>query len=426
MNQGQKVLKILLNKFLNDKSNNFLVSGLAGSGKTTTVSNFFLEQTKYKIEDVMILTPTHKAKYVIMKKTNNKFACSTIHSFLGYSRDIDENGQIKFIMREKTDTENIKVIIVDECSMINSYCYMKLQDRIRKQNLKAIFMGDINQLPPINEVSSDSFDINSEHSLVESLRNQGNIYKICDAMLENMNKKDLKIWNHVDGNVNMYNNRIDYLDDLVANKDKDYKILCWTNAKCDTMNKRMRDKMYGKDCDRFCKNEKLIVKNYFMDPALNTYSSNEELIVDSVKRMEFKPSDITFLPKKYIKDIKGIKVYKLKLKRGTFIYVVKTKHEMLVIRIMNKIKRDAINCKNNNDYKQAKLLWEMYYTVKELFMPPIDYSYAITVHRSQGSEWDIVYVELKDIMRNRGTLERNKLIYVAFSRAIERLVINVG
>ena len=54
----------------------------------------------------MILTPTHKAKFVIMKKTQYKFACSTIHSFLGYARDIDENGQIKFIMKEKKDTEN--------------------------------------------------------------------------------------------------------------------------------------------------------------------------------------------------------------------------------------------------------------------------------------------------------------------------------
>jgi ATP-dependent exoDNAse (exonuclease V) alpha subunit len=72
------------------------------------------------------------------------------------------------------------------------------------------------------------------------------------------------------------------------------------------------------------------------------------------------------------------------------------------------------------------MLWEMYYRVKELFMPPIDYSYAITVHRSQGSEWERVYVEMKDIMKNRRILERNKLIYVACSRAMGKLILNMS
>ena len=427
MNQGQKVLNIRLGSFLENRSNFMLVTGKAGSGKTTTVSNYFLEQKKYKLEDIIILTPTHKAKYVIQKKTQNKFTCLTIHKFLGYSRDVDENGNIKFIMKENMDVQDAKVIIVDECSMINMYCFQKLREKIVKMNLKAIFMGDSNQLPPINEIISDSFDIDDEINLVESLRNSGNIYKVCDTMLKNMKKKDLKIWNQIEGNVNMYNNSIDNLEDLVRNKDKDYKILCWTNAKCQTMNKRMRDKIYGKKCDRFCVNEKLIVKSYFVDMEMGVYSSNEELVVEKVERVELQSSDFSFVPKKYVMNIEGgVKSYKLTLKRGGVIYVVKTKHEKVIMGILNKIKRDAKSAKYNGSYSNAKMLWEMYYRVREIFMPPIDYSYAITVHRSQGSEWDIVYVELKDIMRNRKVLERNKLIYVAFSRAMERLVINVG
>lgn len=429
MNQGQKVLNIRLEMFLNNNKNYFLVTGAAGSGKTTTVSNFFLEQKIYKIQDVIILTPTHKAKFVIKKKTNNKFECMTIHKFLGYGRKIDEDGNIKFIMRDNPDVKDVKVIIVDECSMINMYCYMKMREKIEKSKLKAIFMGDENQLPPINEILSDTFDIDNNINLNESIRNSGNIYNICDTMLKNMNNKNLKIWKNVEDDVNMFNNRVDYVDDLLENKDKDYKILCWTNAKCDTMNKVMRDKIYGRKCDRFCVGERLIVKNYFMDMKLNVYSSNEELIVRTVERVELHTKDFNFVPAKYIKDIEGgIKAYRLTLEeRGdNVIYVVKTKHERVIIGILNNIKNDAKKAKRNNDYKNAKMLWEMYYNVREIFMPPIDYSYAITVHRSQGSEWDIVYVELKDIMRNRKTLERNKLIYVAFSRAMKRLVINVG
>lgn len=425
MNEGQRVLNIKLSTFLDSDENYFLVTGLAGSGKTTTVSNYLLEQKKYRIEDIIILTPTHKAKYVIKKKTNNKFECMTIHKFLGYSRKIDENGNIKFVMKDNGQVSNARVIVIDECSMINSYCFHKLKEKIRKMNLKAIFMGDNNQLPPINEIISDTFDIDDECNLKESLRNDGNIYNICDMMLKNMNSKDLKIWNCVEGNVGMYSNKVDYLDDIVKNKDSDYKILCWTNAKCETMNKKIRDKVYGKRCDRFCVGERLIVKNYFTDMDLNPYTSNDELIVKKVDRLELHTKDFSFVPEKYVKNIEGgLKAYKLILERGTTIYVVKTKHEKVVMGILDKIKRDARMAKSYNNYESAKTLWEMYYRVREVFMPPIDYSYAITVHRSQGSEWDIVYVELKDIMKNRRILERNKLIYVAFSRSMERLVIN--
>ena len=117
-------------------------------------------------------------------------------------------------------------------------------------------------------------------------------------------------------------------------------------------------------------------------------------------------------------------MYELLLERNTKIYVVKTKHEHIINKMLNRIKMDAIDCKNGGDKVKAIMLWEMYYRIHELFMPPIDYSYAITVHRSQGSEWEMIYVEMKDIMKNKRIKERNKLLYVAFSRAMDGLVIN--
>ncbi len=285
-------------------------------------------------------------------------------------------------------------------------------------------MGDINQLPPINEDSSDTFLINERIHLNESMRYKDGIYKICNYLLNNMNKKLINIDEYITKDVKKYNNIVEYYKDIIKNKDLDYKILCWTNARCLTINKIIRDKIYGKKCDRFCEKEKLIVKNYFMDMDSNIYTSNEELIVESVKQKKILMKDFVFIPKKYINDIESINVYELILEKGTKIYVVKTKYEKVVDRILKRIKFDAIECKNNNDRVKSIHLWEMYYKIKELFMPSIDYSYAITIHRSQGSDWNNVYVEMKDIMKNRRVKERNKLLYVAFSRAIKNLVIN--
>lgn len=49
--------------------------------------------------------------------------------------------------------------------------------------------------------------------------------------------------------------------------------------------------------------------------------------------------------------------------------------------------------------------------------------YATTVHKSQGSTWGEVYVIQGDILKNSKAFERNRLLYVAFSRAARRLVV---
>lgn len=427
MNQEQKELSIELDKFMDNKDNNyFLVTGLAGSGKTTSISNYFMEQRRYKMEDIVILAPTHKAKFVIKEKTRGIFECLTIHKFLGYSRVIDESGKITFIVRDNSEVENVKVIIVDECSMVNKYCFKKLKDKIREMDLKAIFMGDSNQLPPINETLSETFDIRNEYQLKECLRNDGEIYNVCDYMLKDLDRKVLDLKEHVSGSV-MKCNRMKYMSELVKSKELDYKILCWTNARCNKMNKLMRDKIYGRVCDRYCNGEKLIVKNYFADMETNIYSSNEELIVKKVDRIELHTKDFDFVPSRYVRDLEGgVKVYKLELLRGSVIYVVRRKFESVIEKILKDIERDALMLRDVGDKENAKFLWEIYYRMRELFMPPVDYSYAITVHRSQGSEWDIIFVEMKDIMKNRKVRERNKLLYVAFSRAMEKLVICDG
>ena len=53
----------------------------------------------------------------------------------------------------------------------------------------------------------------------------------------------------------------------------------------------------------------------------------------------------------------------------------------------------------------------------------IDYSYAITVHKSQGSTYNNVFVSEADINNNSNTRNRNQLKYVALSRASETAVV---
>ncbi|NEP19333.1 MAG: ATP-binding domain-containing protein, partial [Leptolyngbya sp. SIO4C1] len=54
----------------------------------------------------------------------------------------------------------------------------------------------------------------------------------------------------------------------------------------------------------------------------------------------------------------------------------------------------------------------------------VNYAYSLTVHKSQGSTFQDVFVDLPNLMRNPKTVERNQLVYVAFTRAAKRLFVS--
>jgi len=51
----------------------------------------------------------------------------------------------------------------------------------------------------------------------------------------------------------------------------------------------------------------------------------------------------------------------------------------------------------------------------------VDYGYALTVHKSQGSTYDDVYIEYNNILSNTNTSEKNKLLYTAITRCSNKL-----
>jgi ATP-dependent exoDNAse (exonuclease V) alpha subunit len=51
----------------------------------------------------------------------------------------------------------------------------------------------------------------------------------------------------------------------------------------------------------------------------------------------------------------------------------------------------------------------------------VDYGYALTVHKSQGSTYDNVYIEYNNLLANRKETEKDKLIYTAITRSAKQL-----
>lgn len=135
----------------------------------------------------------------------------------------------------------------------------------------------------------------------------------------------------------------------------------------------------------------------------------------------------------------GIDIYKIELRsvdegNTSFAHVVQ---ESGLSRFIVTFKERLSAAKNEPFGRTKSALWRQYFNFKEqhlllnsidengrlLVKKDLDYGYAITVHKSQGSTFTNVAVSENNIDRNRNDEERNKLKYVAFSRPTHQAII---
>ncbi len=139
--------------FFNTEDQAFVLSGYAGTGKTFLIDYVVREVLRLKAgEEAVFVSPTGKAAANLVK---NGTIAGTVHSLIymreGEEYDVDENGEIievrelNFVKREKI-SEKIRLIIVDEASMVNE----TVLNDLLSFGVKCLFSGDGAQLPPVS------------------------------------------------------------------------------------------------------------------------------------------------------------------------------------------------------------------------------------------------------------------------------------
>jgi len=66
--------------------------------------------------------------------------------------------------------------------------------------------------------------------------------------------------------------------------------------------------------------------------------------------------------------------------------------------------------------------WVPYYRLKEWFID-LRQPYSLTAHKAQGSTFETVYVDFKDIYKNRKMAEADRCLYTAITRAAKKVII---
>lgn len=404
-------------KFLYNDSSVFSLSGYAGTGKTTLISeliNYLV--TNNIVSSVAMTAPTNQAVDVMKSKMlsfnkdlSNRIDFITIHKLLQYENDFDvSNGGRVFVRNKKGIMDKYSFVIVDEASMISINIMKDLYSDIKqyiKNNPKVIFVGDPAQLYPVGEHDSPLYStkknkhelyIDSHYTLKQIVRNKNNdVNNLCNEVREwvlydvspNMGKYQgeyVHFYNYKK-NVALENTKFikrymkpEYLNTSI--------ILTWTNEKALMYNMIIRHKIFNNDkLNKFEIGDKLIFNDFYKVPNLSSdegkmpvfYTSNTvrikkiEVVTHKFNNISYdlpaskqKLPDGPSLEAKYRKTIENInhntkKTYKLwKLTVEKF----KKNSKSVIIYVVHDDSIKILSDEKNNSQYQIKKLWIYYKT----------------------------------------------------------------
>jgi hypothetical protein len=400
-----------------DDEREFLLSGSAGTGKSFLVK-YLVDITADEYRLIRLINPaatrynfqfaatTNKAAGVLTG-LNRKEKALTIHKTLGLVVWKNfKTGESKLKQSRKAKNLNETILVIDEASMINR----ELLDIIREttkgmRNCKILYVGDKYQLPPVKEDPCSLFDgLKERHYLTEIQRQalDSPIIGYAHHFREILDDPDLP-WPKVphDGeNIIQYSSReefeaaiketfhkAEHSPDLdVAN----VKALAWTNDTVRGYSQMIRNHLGY--LDDFCLGETVQSNHALKHPegsqmlaATDSYWTIDGIthaIDDDIEgyQLTLVPHDLEYEPFRIFQPKSWVQAGRLK-----------------------------------KEYAKNKQ-WPQMFRIEESWadMRPV---YAQTVHKSQGSTYDEVFIDVGDLGRNGKWYEVARLMYVAITRA---------
>lgn len=154
LNGQQEEALNALDEFIKSSDNVITLSGYAGTGKTSLME--ILAQ-KYR-NKLKFTASTNKAAAVLQKKVNKAgFQATTLHKAFGIAVELNtkvSEYDAKNLVNKIKDENNIRygdIVVIDEASMISENHYDIINQIAKEMGAKIIYLGDEAQLPPVNE-----------------------------------------------------------------------------------------------------------------------------------------------------------------------------------------------------------------------------------------------------------------------------------
>ncbi len=358
-----------------------VITGGPGTGKTTTIRTLLKLFQRYRLK-TMLAAPTGRAAKRMAEATGME--AKTIHRLLEYSF---KEGEGFSFQRDEENTLSCQALIVDEASMVDLLLFHNLLKAIPPGS-RLILVGDMDQLPSVGagNVLRDIIEGGS----VPCVRLQTIFRQAQESMIvvnaHRINKGEFPLFNKKD-------------KDLFFVEEEDPQKVATTIVE-------------------LCK-ERL--------PSYGSFDPLEEIQV--ITPMRRTPVGVEALNKLLQEELNPRARHKHEITGGGNIFRLGDK----VMQIRNNYEKEVFNGDIGRitaldleegeiavSYPEALAAREIIYDLSE--MDELVLSYAISVHKSQGSEYPVVVMPV--VTQHFILLQRN-LLYTGITRA-RRLVVLIG
>lgn len=391
----------------------YVISGYAGTGKSYSIT-IFAKQGPIKPSRIVFTAPTNKAVKVLRNYLDEnglrEYASKTIFSLLGLS--LQANGEVKELAKpeEPVDLSVYDLIVVDEASMVNRFLMDSIRDAVQDWHKPFLFMGDPAQLPPVGEITSPVWAIQNQSLLTQVMRYGDSMLDLATSIRKVVDSPFPSV--KIETNPPVYRlTKPEWLDKAVENlelfKNGEAKMIAWRNVKVDEYNQFLRGHIFGRRearSNRWLPGDKIVSTGHLKNLDDNVFMRTDE---------EATIEDITIGLHPYYREyeIFNLKVLLENGRKETLRVLTPDGQHMH----NNELETVANEARGGKKYR-----WRYFWELKEAFHT-IKHSYSITSHRSQGSSYRKVWVDLEDIMLNRNRQEAFRSLYVCCTRQREEL-----
>ena len=387
--------------FAKEKGGIYVLTGSAGCGKSFTL-RIILEmiERQYRANKepckIQLFAPTGKASKIVEKSTGRE--CSTVHRGLGYSPE-------GFTFNEE-DPLDINVAVVDETSMLDILLAGSFLEAIER-GTKIIFLGDTQQLPSVGPGNVLKDIIESDVVKVVKLnvvKRQG----AFSSILLNAN-------NIIDGL--MIKDYPDKKDSFIINRGNATEVL---NYIIKSYERLLQKDYQHEDIQIISPQKKGLVGTNMLNYALQRqYCPDVEGEIKVLnKRFDIqfennpKPTELEL----YFKQ--GDKVIHLKNNKETKWYILengKMKIDDSTVGITNGECGVIADIYKNGNNTVIWVNYEgKYVAYRGDSFSELEHAWALTIHKSQGSQWKALILPIVDQHYN---MLDNNLFYTAYTRA---------
>lgn len=468
LNDQQKSALYELEKFIEDYGTEITLSGYAGTGKSTIIG-IFSKWLDHRIGrgNIVYTAPIHRAN-VITKQNNPNANVYTLSALFGFTPDTDEAmeresldlRELEFRAKNQVKYEPGQLIIIDEASMVQDGLYEYIQKIVAKDGVSVIYVGDSAQLRPIKsdhiskvftsdgvpQITLTKVERTGDNPILKEAtrlrRGEGLSYQT------DINDKGQGVL-YTSNDTVINENLKQIISSEEFNADPlHFRVITATNAAAATYNSKIRSLRYGKFAKPFVKGDILMgYSNKLRKPdgsyrLINSMDYIVQNVRDTTVKFKTDKGDIEF------------KAFKLSIRptgstiMDDFQITVIDKNEpdsklFEIVEYKDRLWRMAKEAKQDKQISKYRDLVQMAFNIdnelnitKDLednqgrlkIRKAIDYGYAQTVWKSQGSTYSKVLIlsnEIDTFGYGRDVMQlRNELRYVAVSRAKNFVIIN--